>query len=514
MFSLSGGNQQRVVMARELSHDPRVLVAAQPTRGLDVGAIEYLSEQIRAAARSGVGVLLISTELDEVLDLAHRILVIVNGRIVGRDAQRRRRHGAARDVDDRGPRRVGRRAHPRVEALMVPTAMSDLGTTAATIDEERPEVVAQARQRSRRGISLEVIGLYAICIAGALVLAALLVAATGGSWTAVFSAILDGSVLNRGRIGLTLAVSAPILLVALGTIVSGRAGLVNIGQEGQLVMGSCFAAFAASRLAGPGPFVLITSMLVGIVGGAIWAGIAGVLRYWRNVPEVLTTLLLGSVAANLMGLALRHQSLLLAPASGRANRNQVSEPLPEDTRIPRVTWFGNEFPISVFLAIGLAIVLSIVLSRTVVGFRLRMLGRNPGTAMRAGVAERRYGLGAMLVSGGFAGLAGGHHARRRRLRELPAGRQLRRRHRLRRPARGARRPPTCARRDLRRVHLRRPAHRLRLPARHRRVGPHRRRRAGPARAVAAAATRRPLHPRAPPRARRHHRPHMMMRSAS
>lgn len=285
--------------------------------------------------------------------------------------------------------------------------MSDLGTTASTIDEERPEVVAQARQRSRRGISLEVIGLYAICISGALVLAALLVAATGGSWTAVFSAILDGSVRNHGRIGLTLAVSAPILMVALGTIVSGRAGLVNIGQEGQLVMGSCFAAFAASRLAGPGPFVLITSMLVGIVGGAIWAGIAGVLRYWRNVPEVLTTLLLGSVAANLMGVALRHRSLLLAPASGRANRNQVSEPLPENTRIPRVTWFGNEFPISVFVAIGLAVILSIVLGRTVVGFRLRMLGRNPGTAMRAGVAERRYGLCAMLVSGGFAGLAGG-----------------------------------------------------------------------------------------------------------
>jgi ABC-type uncharacterized transport system ATPase subunit len=83
MWSLSGGNQQRVVMARELSHEPRVLVAAQPTRGLDVGAIEYLSEQVRAAARGGVGVLLISTELDEVLDLAHRILVIVNGRIVG-----------------------------------------------------------------------------------------------------------------------------------------------------------------------------------------------------------------------------------------------------------------------------------------------------------------------------------------------------------------------------------------------------------------------------------------------
>ena len=83
MWSLSGGNQQRVVLARELSHGPRVLIAAQPTRGLDVGAIEYMSSQLRAAADDGVGVLLISTELEEILDLADRIVVMSNGRIVG-----------------------------------------------------------------------------------------------------------------------------------------------------------------------------------------------------------------------------------------------------------------------------------------------------------------------------------------------------------------------------------------------------------------------------------------------
>ena len=60
-----------------------MLVAAQPTRGLDVGAIEYMSSQLRAAADDGVGVLLISTELEEILDLADRIVVISNGRIVG-----------------------------------------------------------------------------------------------------------------------------------------------------------------------------------------------------------------------------------------------------------------------------------------------------------------------------------------------------------------------------------------------------------------------------------------------
>jgi len=83
MLSLSGGNQQRVVLARELSNGPKVLVAAQPTRGLDVGAIEYMSARLRRVADDGVGVLLISSELDEILDLADRIIVISAGRIIG-----------------------------------------------------------------------------------------------------------------------------------------------------------------------------------------------------------------------------------------------------------------------------------------------------------------------------------------------------------------------------------------------------------------------------------------------
>ncbi len=83
MRTLSGGNQQRVVLARELSHRPAVLVAAQPTRGLDVGAIEYMSTRLRAAAADGIGVLLISTELDEILDLADRVVVLSRGRVIG-----------------------------------------------------------------------------------------------------------------------------------------------------------------------------------------------------------------------------------------------------------------------------------------------------------------------------------------------------------------------------------------------------------------------------------------------
>ena len=81
--TLSGGNQQKVVVAREFRHDLRLLVLDQPTRGLDVGSIEFIHKQVIGRRDDGAAVLLISAELDEVLDLSDRVLVMFRGQIVG-----------------------------------------------------------------------------------------------------------------------------------------------------------------------------------------------------------------------------------------------------------------------------------------------------------------------------------------------------------------------------------------------------------------------------------------------
>lgn len=272
---------------------------------------------------------------------------------------------------------------------------------------ERPDSSRPPGQRSRWAQTGEVVGLYAICIAAALFLSALLVEVTGGSAGEVFSALLDGSIRGPGRIGLTIGVAVPLLLVALGTIISNRAGLVNIGQEGQVFLGAVTGTYVATKLGMSGPVVLVAALIASAIGGGLWAGIAALLKYRRNVPEVLTTLLLVTVAAQLAGYGLKNQWFLLAPAEGRANRQQISRQLPDDTRIPRVEWFGNEFPTSVFLALVLAGLVAVAIGATVWGFRVRMLGQNPRTAQRAGVAASRYGGGALMISGAFAGLAGG-----------------------------------------------------------------------------------------------------------
>ena len=80
---MSGGNQQKAIIAREIDKDPQLLIAVQPTRGLDVGAIEYIHKQIVAQRDAGKAVLLVSLELDEVMNVSVRILVMFEGEIVG-----------------------------------------------------------------------------------------------------------------------------------------------------------------------------------------------------------------------------------------------------------------------------------------------------------------------------------------------------------------------------------------------------------------------------------------------
>lgn len=254
----------------------------------------------------------------------------------------------------------------------------------------------------KRGVTLA--AFYLLSVAVALTLSAVLIAITGGPWQKVLSALLDGSLRNPGRWGGTLAEAAPLLVVALGAILSTRAGLVNIGQEGQVAVGAAFATFVATR--NSGPMALVAALIAGFVGGALWAGLAALLRYWRKVPEVISTLLLVFIASQGTGYLLTRTFLLLDPDPNKPNRVQTSAQLDASTRIGEIHLFGNEFPWSVPVAVVLAVVVGVMLHRSTWGFRLTVLGRNARTAQRIGVPVVIAGASALALSGAMAGLAG------------------------------------------------------------------------------------------------------------
>jgi ABC-type uncharacterized transport system permease subunit len=282
-----------------------------------------------------------------------------------------------------------------------------MSTATSTVDVEmaarRPAEPAPRAAMVRR--LLPMVLLYVVSVSVALGLCAILVSATGGSASKVMSAMLDGSIRSPGAWGLTISTATPLLVVAVGTIVQGKAGLSNIGQEGQLLLGCAGTAFVATRLNASGPVIITLSALFGVVLAGLWALLPAVMKYSRKVPEVISTLLLLFVAQQIAQFALTKRWLLAAHSNNSRVNN--GEPLKSNARMPGFTLFGNTISWGAVIAILLTIAVALVVSRTTSGFRLRMLGLNPRTARRAGVSAALIGGGALVFSGAAAGLAGG-----------------------------------------------------------------------------------------------------------
>lgn len=252
------------------------------------------------------------------------------------------------------------------------------------------------------------IGLYIASFAVALALTGLVVQLTGGSPAAVVSALFDGSLGSLQAIGLTIDETVPVLVVAIGVIVALRAGIVNIGSEGQLLIGALVGAFVALRLAIPGPLMIPAVLLSAAAGGALWAGIAAVLQYRRNVDVVISTLLLNLIAVQVVSFAVNRSYILQERSASGGIASPTSDPIPDSARLPMLGVTGGFSVTSgVVLAAIFLVVVGLLVTRSRWGFKLRMLGLNASAAHRAGVKASIVGGGALLLSGAAAGLAGG-----------------------------------------------------------------------------------------------------------
>jgi ABC-type uncharacterized transport system permease subunit len=258
-----------------------------------------------------------------------------------------------------------------------------------------------------QSVALNVV-LYALAIAGALALSALLIViATDSSPWSVFREMYDGSLGSGAALGLSIDEATPILIVALGAVIAGRAGIINIGPEGQLIIGGLCGAWIALQVPGPGWLLIVLTLAGAALGGALWAGIAALLRFSRGVDIVISTLLLNFIAEEVLSFSV-NRAYLLQETTDNPQALPQSDRIPSDTHLPRIGEFpGFNVSTGVFIALGALIIVTVALRRSRWGFRMRMLGLNPRAARRAGVSVVALGTGALLLSGGFAGLAGG-----------------------------------------------------------------------------------------------------------
>ena len=231
--------------------------------------------------------------------------------------------------------------------------------------------------------------------------------AVWGAYTALFRGAIYNNLVTDFSTQIrplteTLKFSAPLILAGLGVGLGFRAGLFNIGGRGQMLLAGGAAGYVGFNFDLPIFIHLPLAIVVGMVVGALWAGIAGLLKARTGAHEVIVTIMLNYVAYYLLFYALSKEGLLQAPGSA----NPKSLPMKDSAVLPDI--LGDRFNLHLGFILALVAVAFAwwLLNRSALGYRIRAVGENPSAARTAGIDVGRTWVTVMLIAGALVGLAG------------------------------------------------------------------------------------------------------------
>jgi ABC-type uncharacterized transport system permease subunit len=223
---------------------------------------------------------------------------------------------------------------------------------------------------------------------------------SGKSPLVAYWSLIDGAFGSLDHIAFALNKSTPYILIGVGIALCFRAGIINIGGEGQVAVGGLATSWVALNAAGAPFLVMILALAGGVAAGAAWAGLAAAIRLTRGVHEVLSTLLLNFIGVLVVSAALNG-------AMGEPGAGFPQSPLFDDRVCLPKLFTGSDLHVGLVIALIVAVGAQILLWRTRFGFKLRLLGGSRSAADYAGVSFAAGVMSVMLLSGGLAGLAGG-----------------------------------------------------------------------------------------------------------
>jgi len=237
------------------------------------------------------------------------------------------------------------------------------------------------------------------------------IAAVWQSATGAYGALFQGSIYNFKRpdflngirpLTETLTFATPLILAGLGVGLAFRVGMFNIGGRGQMLIAAACAGWVGFTLDLPPVVHLLVAIAAGIIGGAFWGGIVGLLKARTGAHEVIITIMLNYVAFYLITFMLSTQGLLQAPGSNVPK----SAAMAPNSVLPKLLGDRYNLHAGFLLAILAVVFVWWLFSRSSIGFRFRAVGENPNAARVAGIDVKNTYVYAMLLSGGLIGLAG------------------------------------------------------------------------------------------------------------
>lgn len=238
----------------------------------------------------------------------------------------------------------------------------------------------------------------------ALFVGALIILALGANPIEAYIGMVQGAFGSPNAIADSLVKAAPLLFVGVGICIAYRGGVINIGGEGQIVMGALTATALVLVLQSlPGLVLIPIGLIAGCIGGGFWGGIAGYLKARFHVNEVLSTVMLNAIAVQIMTFLLN--GVLMDPTTlDNAIRIPQTQRFPLWADLPRL--IPTRLHLGILLGVVVAVLVYILLWRTTIGYRIRAVGFNPIAAKYAGIHVNHYQILAITLSGALSGLAG------------------------------------------------------------------------------------------------------------
>ncbi|WP_233245635.1 ABC transporter permease [Salinibacterium hongtaonis] len=230
------------------------------------------------------------------------------------------------------------------------------------------------------------------------------------SVSGAYGALFQGSIYNFRREGFaagikplteTLTFATPLIAAGLGVGLAFRVGLFNIGARGQMLMAAAAAGWVGFGVDLPPVIHVIVAVMAGIIAGALWGGIVGLLRARTGAHEVIVTIMLNFIALYFVAFLLRTPGALQAPGSN----NPKTPPMKDSAILPDL-FAGYNLHAGFIVVIAATVFVWWLLNRSSMGFKFRAVGENPNAARVAGINVNSVYISAMLIAGGLAGLAG------------------------------------------------------------------------------------------------------------
>lgn len=232
-------------------------------------------------------------------------------------------------------------------------------------------------------------------------------ASISGAYTALFQGAIynfrvDGFAAGIKPLTETLKFATPLIAAGLGVGLAFRAGLFNIGGQGQMLMAAAAAGWVATSMDLPWPLHMLVAIVAGIVAGGLWAGIAGILKARTGAHEVIVTIMLNHIAFYLLAWMLATPGILQAPGSN----NPKTATMADSAILPGI--LGPQYKLHAGLILALIAVAFTwwLLERSSLGFRFRAVGENPAAARVAGISVGKMYFLVMVIAGGLVGIAG------------------------------------------------------------------------------------------------------------